>query len=166
MTNYHYPVSLKYLILGVSITALASGACLGQAVTARALAGTNTVKINIAAGQRMEFVSLEPFASFGEKAVRISSESYSSVYRGTSPQWRIQYTNPKITVRSDSASTNVMTSVFDSFTGDGAKTTNRSTTTTVVRKTIPNVIVGPATFQITPVAGRAAMLNYRLRANN
>jgi len=136
--------------------------------------GARAPQISITAGQRMEFVSLEPLLSYEQSEVDSSATTRrgaqairetDSAVRNAGPRWEVIYlagsgTSTRLVISSDTVRTNTVSTVVP-----GEQTLITSTRTTL-RKALPDVIVGPASFRIFPQAGQAFMLNFRLRTNN
>ena len=150
--------------------------CRGQQVSSMAVTnGARAPQISITAGQRMEFVSLEPLLSYEQSEVDSSATTRrgapairetDTAVRNAGPQWEVIYlagsgTSTRLVISSDTVRTNTVSTVVP-----GDEQTLITSTRTTLRKALPDVIVGPASFRIFPQAGQVFMLNFRLRTNN
>jgi hypothetical protein len=167
--TFHAPLPICLAILQASLSL-----CSGQQVSS--IAVTNGVQqvVSVPAGQRVEFVSLEPLLSYeqsevvstattrrGSRAVRETD----STVRNAGPRWEVIYlagsgTSTRLVLSSDTVRTNTVSTLAR---GEERVTTSTRTT---LRKALPDVIIGPASFRIFPQAGQAFMLNFRLRNND
>lgn len=131
--------------------------------------------VSVAAGQRMELLSLEPRSSTAEEEVRVletvrytginlPNRDIESALTNANPRWEIVYAAGalganRVIVNSDVEKRKVVAS-------RNTESTVTTSTTSTWRKSLPAVIVGPATLSFFPEAGQTFVLNFRLRANN
>ena len=148
--------------------------CRGQQVSSVAVTNGVQQEVSVSAGQRLEFVSLEPLLSYEQEEVVSTASTRGdaqairgtdSVVRNAGPRWEVIYLpgsgmSTRLVISSDTVRTNTVSTV-----AAGEQTLITSTRTTL-RKALPDVIVGPAVFRIFPQAGQTFMLNFRRRTNN
>jgi hypothetical protein len=159
------------LIACVALLSTITMPCNGQSVSSRLInSNLRSSSVEIPSGMRMEFISLEPIVSHDSVQVsnvttvrsssRIISEMVSAT-RNVGPPWEIIYSSAPGMQRLVLSSDTILTNVSGS-TSSGS-ITNRTTT---LRKILPDVIVGPASFRMFHTDTNMFMLNFRLLTNS